>query len=301
MSTEPNLPSDLSQPQRQRLFHIDFRACFLGTLSRADLIARFDISGAAATRDLALYRVLAPGNIDLDPSTKTYVTTPGFRPLFPQDPARALTALADGVGDATFGERVAHVRAEHPLRLNPPRLDTLAPLTRAIAQGQAVAITYHSLTSGAGTREIVPHALVDTGVRWHVRAYDRRRRRFGDFVLTRLSAVQPLAQGPGPGEDRESDDQWMRHVMLDLVPHPGLAHPEPVQRDYDMVGGALRVRLRAAVCGYALVHWSVDISPNHSLDHARHHLWLRNHAALHDVENLQIAPGYQGPQAPPDP
>lgn len=292
MQDEPALSPDITQSQRERLFHIDFRVCFLGQVTRGDLIDRFGISGAAATRDIALYRRLAPGNIDLDPSTKVYRATEGFRPLFPHDPARALVAVADGLGDATVGPSVPHLRAEHPLHLNPPRTEVLAPLTRAVAQGRAVAITYHSLTSGESLREIVPHALVDTGVRWHVRAFDRRRGRFGDFVLTRISAATALPGAPRRGEDRECDDQWMRHVTLELVPHPALERPEAVLRDYAMTDGALRVRLRAAVCGYALVHWSVDSSPDHRLPAVRHHLWLRNRAALHGVENLEIAPGF---------
>ena len=292
MHEAPALSHDITQPQRERLFHIDFRACFLGQITRADLIDRFDISGAAATRDIALYRRLAPGNIDLDPSTKVYRVTESFRPLFPHDPARSLVAVADGLGDATAGPAVPHLRAEHPLRLNPPRIEVLAPLTRAIAQGQAFEITYHALTSGETLRQIVPHALVDTGVRWHVRAYDRRRARFGDFVLTRISAAMALSDPPPRREDREADDQWMRHVTLELVPHPALERPEPVMRDYAMTGGVMRVRLRAAVCGYALVHWSVDSSPDHRLPARRHHLWLRNRAALHGVENLEIAPGF---------
>lgn len=292
MDVEPTLPPNVTQPQRERLYHVDFRACFLGQVTRGDLIDRFGISGAAATRDIALYRALAPGNIDLDPSSKTYQASDKFRPLFPQDPMRALVAVADGLGDATVGPTVPHLRAEHPLRLNPPQLEILAPLTRAIARGRALSVTYHSLTSGEGQREIVPHALVDTGVRWHVRAYDRRRRRFGDFVLTRISAAEVLPGKPVRSEDREADDQWMRHVTIELVPHPGLPRPEPVQRDYAMTAGVLRVRLRAAVCGYALVHWSVDCSADHHLAAERHHLWLHNRAALHDVENLEIAPGF---------
>jgi predicted DNA-binding transcriptional regulator YafY len=295
MQFEPVLSPEITQPQRERLFHIDFRGFFLGQVTRADLMLRFDISGAAATRDIALYRRLAPGNIELDPSTKAYLVNPGFRPLFVHDPARALVAVADGLGDATVGPGVPHLRAEHPLRLNPPRVEVLATLTRAIAQGRALTIAYHSLTSGETQREIVPHALVDTGVRWHVRAYDRRRSRFADFVLTRISATALLPGAIRFGEDRESDDQWMRHVTLELVPHPGLSRPEPVMRDYAMTGGVMRIRMRAAVCGYALVHWSVDISPDHRLDPARHHLWLRNRAAVHGVENLEIAPGFSDP------
>jgi hypothetical protein len=283
---------DIAQPQRERLFHIDFRAWFLGRLTRQDLTARFGLSEAAATRDIALYRSLAEGNLDFDQSSKVYRCSDRFRPLFDHDPQRTLVAITEGIGDDMVGVAVPHVRAEHPLRLNAPRIETLATLSRAIAGRTAVRIAYHSLTSGLTEREIVPHALVDTGVRWHVRAYDRRRGRFADFVITRIDAATKIDGAPGVHEDREADDQWMRFVVLNLVPHPGLANPEPVARDYQMTDGRLSVRLRAAVCGYALVHWSVDASPNHRLDPNRHHLWLRSHEALHGVENLEIAPGF---------
>ena len=93
-------------------------------------------------------------------------------------------------------------------------------------------------------------------------------------------------------ETREADDQWMRIVVLDLVPHPDLPHPEPVEQDYGMVDGHLEVRLRAALVGYALISWSVDTSPEHTLDHRRHQLWLSNLPALYGVENLVLAPGF---------
>jgi predicted DNA-binding transcriptional regulator YafY len=283
---------DVSQPQRERLFHIDFRAQFLGRVSRQDLIRRFGIKEAAATRDLALYRALLPGNLAFDNAARNYRRAEGFAPMFPHDPLRSLSAIAEGVGDTEVADVAPHVCTEHPLRLNPPRIEVIATLSRAITVGQAVRIAYHSLASGPTVRDIVPHAFVDTAARWHVRAFDRRRQRFSDFVLTRIETAME-ADGPVlPSEHRERDDQWMRFVELDLVPHPGLARPEPIERDFGMTGGHLKVRLRAALCGCALVHWSVDASADHRLDPARHHLWLCNRPALHAVENIDIAPGY---------
>lgn len=285
--------SDIPQAQRERLFHIDFRAWFLGLVARQDLTSRFGIKEAAATRDIALYRSLAPDNLVFDGSAKLYRCAESFRPLFDHDPHRTLIAIAEGVGDDAAGEIGPHVRTEHPLRLNQPAIGVIAGVSSAIAGSRALAITYHSLTSGRSKREIVPHALVDTGSRWHVRAYDRRRARFGDFVLTRIEAVERLSADPPGPELREADDQWMRMVELRLVPHPGIARPGAIERDYAMTDGALTLRLRAAVCGYALLRLSVDASEDHALDPARHHLWLANRAALYGVENLAIAPGYQ--------
>jgi len=286
---------EISQAQRERLFHIDFRAWFLGSVARQDLIERFGIKAAAATRDLALYRSLAPKNLDFDGSAKIYRGAKGFRPLFDHEPVRTLTAIAEGIGDDAAGEIGPHVRTEHPLRLNHPRIDIIAAVSRAIATGTALAINYASLASGASDREIVPHALIDTGARWHARAYDRRRARFGDFVLTRIAHAIPCTDPIPDAQTREADDQWMRIVTLELAPHPGVARPDAIMRDYAMQDGRVAVRLRAAICGYALLHWSVDASDDHRLDPARHPLWLTNRGALYGVENLAIAPGFAGP------
>ncbi|SEA67946.1 helix-turn-helix transcriptional regulator [Rubrimonas cliftonensis] len=282
---------EVGQAQRERLFHIDFRTWFLGSVSRGALIGRFGIKEAAATRDLALYRKLAPMNLDFDGSNKIYRCARAFAPLFEHPPERTLTAIAEGLGDDAAGAVGQHVRTERPLRLNAPDIGIIAAVSRAIAEGRGLRIGYHSLSSGRTEREIAPFALVDTGVRWHARAFDRRSGGFRDFVLTRIDGAELLGAVAGAAEQREADDQWMRMVELELVPHPGLERPEAVARDYAMEEGVLRTRLRAATVGYALLHWSVDASPDHQLDPARHQLWLRNGAALYGVGNLAIAPG----------
>lgn len=282
---------DIGQAQRERLFHIDFRAWFLGRVSRADLMRRFGVKEAAATRDIALYRQLAPDNLAFDSSRKIYLCAEGFRPLFAHPPERTLTAIAEGLGDDAVGEPGPHVRTERPLRLNFPAIEVIAAVSRAIAERRWLRIRYTSLASGESAREIAPFALVDTGMRWHARAFDRRRGRFLDFVLTRISAAEFTPGAVGEVEDREADDQWTRVVALELVPHPALDRPEAVARDYAMRDGVLTVRLRAALVGYALLHWGVDATEDHRLSPDRHQLWLRNRAALYGVENLAIAPG----------
>ena len=60
----------LSHAQRERLAYIDFRLYFFGEIGRPDLIDRFGVAPAGATRDLALYREIAPQNIEFDGSNK---------------------------------------------------------------------------------------------------------------------------------------------------------------------------------------------------------------------------------------
>jgi predicted DNA-binding transcriptional regulator YafY len=281
---------EIAQSQRERLFHIEFRAFFLGRVSRGDLMRRFGVREAAATRDLALYRALAPGNLRFDGTAKIYLCAEGFAPIFRHEPQQTLTAIAEGLGDDEVGEVGPHVRVERPLRLHHPAIATIAAVSRAIAERRLLRVDYVSLASGPSTRLIAPFALVDTGVRWHARAFDRRRGRFLDFVLTRIDRAELLTERPLPAEEREADDQWSRVVELELVPHPGLARPAAVERDLGMEGGVRRIRLRAALVGYALLHWGVDSTPDHRLAPDRHQLWLRNTPTLYGVENLDIAP-----------
>jgi len=285
--------SEISQTQQERLSHIDFRAYFLSEVGRGDLVARFGIGAAAATRDITLYRELAPSNLDYDTKIRSYVKSKSFHPLFVYSPAQALTALSQGFGEDFIGSHKPMVRCETPAELNRPMLAVLAVLTRAIYHKKVVKILYRSLQSGLTEREIVPFVLVDNGLRWHVRAFDRNRQAFIDLVVTRIADPVIIDDEPKDRELSEADIQWNRIVEMNLVAHPNLPHPETIEMDYAMKDGVLKVNVRAAAAGYVLRRWNVDCTEDHSLKGAEYHLWLENRQALYGVENLVIAPGYE--------
>ena len=287
----------LSHAQRERLAYIDFRLYFFGELGRPDLIERFGVAPAGATRDLALYREVAPQNITFDGSNKVYRIGQAFSPLFDHASPRVLSALALGFGDGVDGAQQPLLPCESPTALCNPRMDVLAPICRAIHAKQPVSIRYHSMSSGESERVIVPFALVDTGLRWHVRAFDRKSGEFRDFVLTRIEAPALLDEEPLVNERPDSDIQWTRIVELDFVPHPRLERPEIIKMDYGMSDGSIRMRVRAAVAGYMLLRWSVDCSPDHRLKDEQYRLWLSDPLALYGVENAHLAPGYQAPSS----
>ena len=292
------IPANLGQAQRERLAHIDFRLWFLGEVSRADICARFGVAPAGATRDLALYREAAPGNIVFDGSSKTYRMGDSFSPLFEHPLDRVLSSLSLGFGDGLGGGEGPMVPCEYPAPTSRPSTETLACVTRAIASRSAVSIAYVSVAGGESRREIVPFALADNGLRWHVRAFDRKSGEFRDFVLTRVLHPRILAgRGPGHGELPADDIQWSRIVELDLVAHPDGERPEIAALDYPMVDGVLRLRARAALAGYVLRRWSVDCSPDHSLRGPEYRLWLRDPLALYGVGSAALAPGYIPPGA----
>ncbi len=283
----------LTQSQRDRLAYVELRVRFIGEIRRQDLVSRFGIQSAAATRDIALYRDLAPNNIDYDSRGKSYVTGSDFRPIFDFPAERILAWLSQGFGDGEPTKIKSWISCEIPSRLSHPDLDTLASVTRAIHQECPLQIVYHSLSSGETEREIVPFALIDNGLRWHTRAFDRRSGDFRDFVVTRIKKTQILKGGMVlPDEQSDQDIQWTRIVELELVPHPDQPRPEITEMDYSMRDGMLRINLRAATAGYTLRKWSVDCSPDHSLRGHEYRLWLKDHLALYGVKNAVLAPGY---------
>lgn len=282
---------DASQTQRERLAFLELRAYFMGELRRGDIEARFGVKPAAASRDLSLYRQMAPRNLDYDPAARCYRPAKIFAPINAFHAERVLAWLLQGYGDCLELGLKPAAPCDGPGKLINPDMAILATITRAMRAKRPLDICYLSLASGPTRREIVPVALADNGLRWHVRAYDRERGRFGDFVLTRITKAKELTGEAAERELLPSDEQWARIIDLELAPHPGIAQPQAIEADYGMKQGVLRIKARAALAGYVLRRWSVDSTPNHRLDPASHHLWLRNPQSLRGVDSAVLAPG----------
>ncbi|MCF5544448.1 helix-turn-helix transcriptional regulator [Pseudomonas salomonii] len=285
--------SQLTQAQRDRLAYLELRLRFVGEVGRQELIQRFGIQTAAATRDLMTYRELAGNNLAYDRSSKIYTPTKTFRPIFSFSTERVLAWLAEGFGDGAPATSAPGISCVTPGRLAQPDLEILGVVTRAIYHRCPLRLEYYSLGSGKTQREIVPFTLIDTGLRWHVRGYDRKRGAFRDFVITRIRRPKLLIDSPVAEYERsEQDVQWSRILEVDLVPHPDQPHPEITEMDYGMGKGVLRLRLRGATAGYVLRKWSVDCSRDHRLRGPEYRLWLKDPLLLYGVETAVLAPGY---------
>lgn len=294
---KPDIYSQIAQlPQatRDRIAHIDFTLLFKGEAVRADLVDRFSIAATQATKDFTLYREIAPSNIEYDPKLKLHKRGHAYEPLFNYDVIRTLATISQGFGDGFAGKVKPPLACEAPYHLNKPSLSIVAKVTEAIHKGKSLSINYVSLSSGQTTREILPHTLVDNGLRWHVRGFDRRHGEFRDFVLTRIKEAFVLECSTFSEEELESQDQqWNHFVELELIPHPRYDNSEAIELDYGMMNGVMKVMIRAATAGYLLRLWNVDCSSNATMKGQGEHLFLKNKAALYGVENLVIAPGYQ--------
>lgn len=286
--------TEIPQAQRDRLAFIDLRLRFIGELQRHDVVNRFSVQAAAATRDLTLYKDLAPTNLDYDRSAKAYVRGVRFRPVFDFAPEQVLAWLSRSFGDTQPLQTKTLVTCEASPVLDSPDLEMLSVVTRAMYAQRSVEVAYRSLTSGLTTRGIVPLALADNGYRWHLRAFDRRSAQFRDFVLARIADARMGSEDISDHERPNQDDQWNRIVDMELVPHPAnVQHPDTIEAEYRMDEGVLRFKVRAALAGYMLRRWNVDCTEDHSLKGTGYHLWLRNRQALYGVTNLVLAPGYE--------
>jgi hypothetical protein len=278
--------------QKQRLAYVDFSLLFKGAIYRQDLINRFEVGLSAASRDLTLYKELSPENLSYDTREKRYFQTEKFKPVFEHDAKRTLVKLANGISDGFDAIGDIHFPVEAPSSLNVPDILIVARLVQAILNEKAVSIIYTSLSSGSGSRELVPHSIVDNGLRWHVRAFDRKSESFRDFVLTRISKVT-IKEVAKEEEQALADVDWQRLISLQLVPHPkNIKHPTAIALDYAMVNEQRIVEVRAAMAGYLLRRWNVDCTERGTLKGAEYQLWLQNRFTLSNLNNLAIAPGY---------
>lgn len=285
---------DLNYSQKQRLAYIDFKLLFVGRITRNEVVTKFEKGMSGATADLNLYKKFCPNNMVYDTKQRVYVQCDKFKPLFKHDPRKTLVKLAnqitdgyDAIGEVTFP-------VEAPSQLNIPDIFIVARLIQSILNQKPVSIIYTSLSSGSAAREIVPHSIVDNGLRWHVRAYDRKSNSFRDFVLTRISKVTIKQQIVEQHEDKLEDHQWMRMMPLQLVAHPkNVQYPTAIAMDYGMDNGILELNVRAALAGYLLRRWNVDCTQEATLCGGEYQLWLRNRQTLYGAENLAIAPGYK--------
>ena len=254
-------------PAQQRLEFIDFRLYWEGHVNRSDLIDFFEVSVPQASSDLADYQEQAKNNAVYDKTRKTYVAGPKFKPVFFEPSADQYLAQLRQLQSGLITEEEAWaVRLPSysivPIlrrRIDP---DTLRRILRAIRDGEAVHVSYQSMSAPSPKeRWLAPHALGFDGVRWHARAWCFKREAFRDFVLSRIVAIGDTR----PSEIQASDDVgWQRDVTLRIGPHPALKDGKrrAVELDFGMVGGEFEVTTRICLAYYCMRQFGLDRRPN---------------------------------------
>lgn len=257
--------------QRERLRFVESALLWEGEFTRARVSDVFGVSPNHVTTDLRWYEDQFPKSLHLETRQRCYVAGPEFKPRFASaDPAEYLalrlayaqsgsTAVVPllGGGDAVPTEAL-------PSPAQGIDRGVLQAAVQAIRHGSGIEITYHSMQAKSpGLRTIWPHALVHTGVRWYVRAFDSSRATFRMFALQRIERPTPVS-APSP-QAVEADAAWSLQKTLTVVPHPDLNEHQRrvVAREYGMQdqdgAPSWRVTLRAALIGDFAQRYALDV------------------------------------------
>lgn len=283
MAPSDKLLNDLKWNTRQRLEYIELMAYYTGAVSRSDVARAFGISDAAATKDLKLYSELAPANLSYKQSVFGFVPGKDFEEVFADlSPANALPLIASNLptmGGPSSGLSIYGITVDRlPLPTRLPPKEVLSQIVRAIKGKKKLQVAYHSLTDrdSEAFRLIEPHSLIDTGLRWHVRAYNLETYDFRDFVLSRFSQAQLLEEDAESGA--QYDDDWVELIKIELAPHPDLNEQKRASLllDYGAGNDVIEINVRRALVGYLLQRLTVDTTKDHSLNPNAYQLVITN-------------------------
>ena len=283
MTTSKKMLNEIKWATRQRLQYIELMAYYTGVVTRSDIAKAFGISDAAATKDLKYYGEIAPDNLTYRHTVFGFVPGPDFREVFADlSPAAVLPMFETNLavaGGPYQDESVFHIPVDGlPLPNRLPDKSVLAQITRSIHNHKKLLASYHSLSDRDSNQKriIEPHALVNSGFRWHVRAYNEGTFDFRDFVLSRFVDAKCL------DEEAESsavyDDDWVELVSLTLSPHPKLDEENRASLliDYGCTDNVIEIKIRRALLGYILHQLSVDTTVDHSLNPKKYQLIVLN-------------------------
>jgi len=273
----------IKRASQQRLQYIELMAYYTGLVTRSDVAKAFGISDAAATKDLKFYGQIAPDNLIYKHALFGFVPSSSFEEIFTDlEPEQVLPMIAANlpfIGETQEQNLLYGVATEQlPLPQRLPNKHIVAQIVRAIKQKSKLNMVYSSLSDRetSEARIIEPHALINTGLRWHVRAYSEDSYDFRDFVLSRVQQAQQLDKSAE--SNPEYDDDWMELVNLQLSPHPNLSETKRqiLMTDYAADGDVIEFTVRRALLAYVLQRLSVDTTEDHSLNPNAYQLVIMN-------------------------
>jgi predicted DNA-binding transcriptional regulator YafY len=237
---------------------IETLALWEGRLTTRHLCDTFGIGRQQASKDINNYiREVGPGNLEYDKFLKGYKPSAAFAPrvtLGLADEYLHLMARNNELMNTfeSLSLNVANVEVlSMPVRDVKP--EVLRPIMQAARQQRRLDVDYVSLNHpDREGRIIVPHTLVYSGLRWHVRAWCEKNSSYRDFVLSRFRGIPEIMDESAHGA--EQDTEWNTRVVVRIAPDPRLSREqrEVVEMDYGMDKGVLEIATRARLVTYVL-------------------------------------------------
>ena len=253
---------------QQRLEFIETRLFWEGRINRGDLTEFFGISVPQASADIRLYQEKTKGNLKYDKKKKFYSASTKFNPIFIETNADILFShlrLSEcGVKNDTFnflGKVPECYIVPTPDRY--VEIDVVRDLLKAIKNKLELYVEYQSMNSpDTSLRWLSPYSFAYDSYRWHVRAFCYKRNEYRDFVIGRLIKV---LDSRNQKDELPEDKKWNTTVVLKIGPHPGLNPHQKIviERDYKMINGILKLRVKEAMLFYAKKRLGFD-DENHA-------------------------------------
>jgi len=244
--------------RQQRLRAIEIITYWHGRLNTSDLTAAFGISRNQASNDIKEYVITFPGNIYYSPSDRAYLKVNPFK-------LHLTTGSMDEYIDhiSRMSERTAtpiEKLSPHYRHLKPK---VVALVLQSIREQKGLSVIYASMNRPEGKkRTIHPHSLVDTGFRWHIRAFCDDRQEFRDFNLGRILGDPEVMNLSSKYVLASNDKQWNKKVHISLIANPTLSDNQRkvVEAEFDIKREGLFVTTRACLIHYLLQRYQVDSS-----------------------------------------
>lgn len=247
---------------KPQFIFIELLCYWQGRIKVSEIQEQFNLSRQQASSYINQYQALDETNpfVGKDKNYGRYVAE-NFKPKFIQTHVdHYLNWLNSGILPCFDSPQVSPYLTVLPIPSRNISPLIMRPLIQAIQDNKWLEIEYASLNRPDNDgRIIVPHSLVKTNLRWHVRAWDQEKQRFADFNLSRfrepcelLTEVQQVV---------EQDNDWNTEITLIFTPDSRLpaSKQKVLEQDYQMTNGELHVQTRACLASYVLQDMGVNV------------------------------------------
>jgi len=255
---------ELSWSQQQRLHFMERQLLWGRRLTLSMVQETFDISRNQASRDIKLYRELAPENVPpYNPADQCYRPGRSFTPLFAvTDPHEILSVISHPVQNTQTLDAVPVLR-RHILE------GVLPAVLTAIEYRAAFEAIYASASTPIGIKRVlIPVAIAYVDNRLHLRALSEEHNGYRDFVLSRILTIPKLFKTK---TKLPVDTMWETWVNIRLITNPYLPNDgkQLIFREYQLNKNSL-YKVRAALVHHFLQTNVLPNSPEQWIQAKRH-------------------------------
>lgn len=256
--------------QQQRLRFIESIVLWEGAVQRQRVCDVFGVNPNHVTVDIKAYKKHYPKNLEYNPSVRAYEPGAQFTPrLASGDPAEYLTLLHAYAESHSIAMLPALGCDSQMVEILPtPKYSVDQAVLRGVVQAtrhnKGLQVIYNSMKSDKPKpRTLWPHALVHTGLHWHIRAYDNLHNEFRNFAIQRIAKIEVVEQSSLVPATQDQD--WHERVLIEVIPNPKLNKHQQgiVAKEHGMIknryGWVWSEKIRRCLVGYFAVHYRLDL------------------------------------------